>query len=282
MIMINIKERVINGLVGQAVADAVGNPFEFKSVMTDNHILEYAKNSKSLIISDDTQMTMFGLEAIINIDNFDSYKDSLIHSYSEWYITQSSKPSKTYMFAQGLMKFPSMYSVQAPGNTCLSSINALMHNEVVYNNSKGCGSVMRLLPFLFLPETREHSTDIAIMSGDITHKHIENGFAISKYMMTAYDVIEGKVPGFFNVDSISKLGQGWTAMECVNMAIWSYVNATSFEELLTLSINHEGDSDSVAAIAGSLWGLSGKYVPIEYIEKLDVLDAIEHIISRIK
>ena len=64
------------------------------------------------------------------------------------------------------------------------------------------------------------------------------------------------------------------------MAIWAYQNARDFDDLLVLSICHRGDSDSVAAIAGSLWGLSNK--EFSYYENVFEKRPIEYIIDRIK
>ena len=65
------------------------------------------------------------------------------------------------------------------------------------------------------------------------------------------------------------------------MAIWCYHNSTTFDELLRQSIAIDGDSDSVAAVAGSIWGLSGQEVPEQYIAKLNTLDPIKYAISLI-
>jgi ADP-ribosylglycohydrolase len=123
----------------------------------------------------------------------------------------------------------------------------------------------------------EDCIKFAKISGNITHKHKDNANAINTYMLAAYSSIIGDVYKFSGVNNISELGEGWIAPECVNMAIWAYSEANTFDELLALSIAHDGDSDSVAAVAGSLWGLSGREVPQKYIDKLDALDAIKYI-----
>ena len=280
----NTKERVINGLLGQAVADGVGNPFEFEDEFQEGQVVSNANSCRTIVISDDTQMAMFGLEAILNLNNFcDDYEAALIYSYSEWYLTQYQVYTKTHTFATGLLKYNQMFSRQAPGHTCLSAIKTLMDGKVVENDSCGCGSVMRLLPFVLLFDSMkfEEVLDIAIMSGNITHKHPQNKVATTLCMETYFDIIFGKVVPK-NATSIKQLGEGWTALECVEMAIWAYSHAKTFDELLELSITHKGDSDSVAAIAGSFWGVSGKEVPEKYINKIDALRPIKYLISRIK
>lgn len=279
----NLKERIINGLLGQAIADAAGNPFEFRSLIKSSDVSAYAENTKSLVISDDTQMAIFGLEAIINLKNEsgsieEKVRASFTKSYLNWYTTQTRGFCTTRVYNE-LLRFKSLFSIQSPGCTCLSALKSIRDGKQVINDSFGCGSVMRLLPVMSLLDRNELDTVVELgkITGSITHLHRENNRAIEKYILSAYILLKGQAVKSPSVSSISDLGSGWTAMECVDMALWAYNNANSFEHLLELSIAHDGDSDSVAAVAGSLWGISGKRVPIKYINKLDALDAIDYI-----
>lgn len=285
----NFKERIINGLYGQAVADAVGNPFEFKDDINPLDVINYANCVKKLTVTDDTQMCLFGFDAIQNVDQFSGRNyttqltRSLTKSYVDWFDTQNTSPHNHLDHVGGLLSFRSMWSTQSPGFTCLDSLEAIKSGEIVDNDSMGCGSVMRLLPMVSL--LQDHSLvdviDLARISGNITHKHYENAVAIRLYIDAAHKIVNNLLFGndYVGVTHITQLGDGWTALSCVNMAIWSYHTANSFDELLQLSVAHGGDSDSVAAVAGSLWGLSGREVPIKYIQKLDALDAIQYTIS---
>lgn len=53
-----------SALYSQAVADAIGNPFEFGNP-TGAVVSEYMGSPNQLRITDDTQMAMFSLEALI-------------------------------------------------------------------------------------------------------------------------------------------------------------------------------------------------------------------------
>jgi ADP-ribosylglycohydrolase len=296
----NLREKIINGLYGCAVADAVGNPFEFQKKINPVDVIKYANDTNKLVISDDTQMTMFGFEAIHNANDYGGVLDEeeirflFTDSYDDWYSTQikyppSDDPELMFNPRKCLNDFPSMFSVQAPGTTCLSSLYKLRYHAEVVNDSMGCGSVMRLLPLVSLYALDSFGfispNDVmkfAKISGNITHKHKDNDIAISMYMDCARDILFNNLSRPIRSSSsihISELGEGWIAPECVNMAIWAYAKANTFDELLALSIAHDGDSDSVAAVAGSLWGLSGREVPQKYIDKLDALDAINFLIK---
>jgi ADP-ribosyl-[dinitrogen reductase] hydrolase len=288
-----LKERIINALYGQAVADAVGNPFEFQNDIDPDNVVEYAKLADRLVISDDTQMSIFGMEAIEYSNHYsgniyEKIRQSFTESYIDWYYTQTNNPENHRSFSRnyGLLSFESMYSVQSPGNTCLNSLKTIKSGKIVKNNSKGCGSVMRLLPITLLAlqgYPHDEMVELAKITGAITHKHPENDKAIEGYMNIMQAIAHGLAfDPSIQANHISEIGEGWTAQECVNMAEWAYCKANSFEELLALSIAHGGDSDSVAAVAGSMWGFSGEEVPKKYIAKLDALDAVTYIVSRIK
>jgi ADP-ribosyl-[dinitrogen reductase] hydrolase len=291
----NFKEKIVNALYAQAVCDAVGNKFEFETDINPVHVIDYANSTDHLVISDDTQMALFGFEAIKNLDFFrgddvtieECVEKSFTKSYLDWYKTQTQNPvnHRLYNYSDTLLSFLSMWGVEAPGNTCLSALSTIKSGGIVNNNSKGCGSVMRLLPLVALrgKYSSDTCTYLAQITGDITHKHKENATAIEHYMniMEVIDCGLTFYSEFDKVAHISDIGEGWMAQECVDMSEWAYTKADSFDDLLRLSIAHDGDSDSVAAVAGTMWGLSGREVPKKYIEKLDALDAIKYIISKL-
>ena len=100
--------------------DAVGNPFEFRKNINPDDVVKYANDSKKLIISDDTQMTIFGFEAIHNANEFGGVLDEedvrflFTDSYLDWYSTQINYPPLELGFGDYLNCFDSMHSVQAP------------------------------------------------------------------------------------------------------------------------------------------------------------------------
>lgn len=275
------KTKIINALLGLAVGDAVGNRFEFETTIDPKSVLEWAHGTQPLIISDDTQMTLYGFEAMAEIGT--STEDGVIelefeNSYLDWYETQT-RPDSSSEFKFGLSKYSSMWSIQAPGNTCLQALRNIVRDSRVRNDSMGCGSVMRLLPALLATDPMQ----VGKISAGITHHHPTNADAVYLYINYANCLLNGiemQLPlDIIEARDIQDLGLGWTALECVKMAIWSHVNANTFDELLVSSIAHPGDSDSVAAIAGSLWGLGGGLADLSMVSRLDALDAINFIVG---
>lgn len=285
------KDLMRNAFYAMAVADAVGNEFEFKQGVDPASVVQYAQTAPHLEITDDTQMALFTAQAIddyirLNQSTPESFDDCCKCAYYDWYITQTRYFNPNiYTSDDGLLQFESLYKVQAPGLTCMRACEQIGHNEPVHNDSMGCGAVMRLLPFAGLFNLQHDATQLAVISGLTTHQHEKVKPSIERYIEAmgraafGYPIDKVHYPIVFQADHISQLGEGWIAPEAVNMAIWAAGTAKDFDELLAISIAHDGDSDSVGAMAGALWGLMGKDVPIKYVWKIVEKDAIEHVLT---
>ena len=257
------NERIANALRCMAVCDAVGYEFEFlqQDEFCKNDVLGHAKYEDSIRISDDTQMTLFGFESIFD-------KKTPTESYLDWYKTQTGNFSNNY---SGLLSFKELWADREPGDTCMKSLRSISAvGNRLKNDSKGCGAVMRLLPMMY-DKCPDGWVKESVKS---THDHPECMVA-AILLCRAYSGII-KIP---KEKCIADIGQGWTSMECVDMAIWAVYNSKTFDELLVNSIWHDGDSDSVAAIAGSIWGYLGK--DFDYYGKVVEKEPIEYIISRL-
>jgi ADP-ribosylglycohydrolase len=79
-----------------------------------------------------------------------------------------------YPASDWLGDIPELNNRRAPGNTCMSALRSLYHNEQVRNDSKGCGGVMRVAPIAFLPPANNSVEDVgrlAVEAVALTHKH---------------------------------------------------------------------------------------------------------------
>jgi ADP-ribosylglycohydrolase len=56
-------------------------------------------------------------------------------------------------------------------------------------------------------------------------------------------------------EALVELGEGWTAEEALSIALACALAAPDLETGVRLAVNHDGDSDSTAAIAGNLLGV---------------------------
>jgi len=75
----------------------------------------------------------------------------------------------------------------------------------------------------------------------------ETKAAIDKAMRLARDGVPGP-------EQIGELGEGWVAEEALAIALYCALAAPDYTSGVLLAVNHNGDSDSTGAMAGSLLG----------------------------
>jgi ADP-ribosylglycohydrolase len=85
-----------------------------------------------------------------------------------------------------------------------------------------------------------------------------------------------------NAEAIQRLGEGWTGEEALAIALFASFRGEDLVDTLRIAANHDGDSDSTAAIAGNIRGAEeGLYgLPLEWIQGLDVFDPLVEIARR--
>lgn len=313
--MARLKERFSGCLLGGAIGDALGYPVEFMSREAIEHkygpggVKDFTErryfNDKALI-SDDTQMTLFTANGLmwaayrIKTRGFGDWISSGIWpAYLRWLATQSSTAGvpKQYLQPQAfedkddyIMAQKELFSNRAPGCSCLSALRSGMCGDLNHpiNNSKGCGSVMRVAPVgLYFYDDPDMAFWVGAKSGAITHGHrtgqlaagaaaeiiarITAGENISRSVietmkrirrlkggMALYNVLnyamEAATVGVEPEDAIPTIGGGWTADEALGIAVFCAVYADTLNDALLLAVNHDGDSDSTGAICGNIVG----------------------------
>lgn len=284
-------------LLGGAIGDSLGAEIEFLSLAEIRR--RYPGGIKDLpphmglrgAITDDTQMTLFTAEGIIRALIRSELKGichppSVIHhALLRWYKTQGGKPI-VQTDDVGLIEDRRLRVCRAPGNTCLSSLGASAHfGDVARNNSKGCGSIMRVAPIaLMFP--RDQVRRMAIETSALTHGHVTGQLAAAAWAEMLADVAAGALleetatrtgeiyarldggnetaraiqaalaaPRDGAGETVESLGGGWTAEEALSIALYACLIGNSFEEALAIAVTHGGDSDSTGAIAGNMLGL---------------------------
>jgi len=298
-------------LYGVAVGDAVGNPLEFKSTVTQDDAIE-SMNSDRLNPSDDTQMSLFLAEALSSWGggNHD-LAPTLERAYVRWLRTQNEEYHKGS--DGGLLRFKSLYAVEAPGRTCMNSAEAIHSGIPVVNDSKGNGTVMRCAPIALYGHRRRlleaEMLHIATVDALVTHKHpyaaISSGFqvllldmllhgltlpnalreagcAISCMVERSHPVV-GLAQEATDIKRYYQMRDafgGWVAEEALALAIGSVMHSYSYEEAIVNAVTISGDSDTVAAIAGAIAVCSGK-VPLQSLQKKVTLSKPIDYISRL-
>ena len=168
------KNRIRGSLLGGAAGDALGYAVEFLGEREifgkygREGIREYRLDSarNKALISDDTQMTLFTAEALINYlkqSKESPRRNELLRyhaaaAYQDWLVTQErifeGPKNPSGKSQKPLREIPEMYARRAPGLTCLSALETRKAQKASgksfikdkINNSKGCGGVMRVAP----------------------------------------------------------------------------------------------------------------------------------------
>ena len=190
--MNTLQERIRGSLVGGAIGDALGYPVEFISsyegiqahygergitrLDTRQHWLDETGQAGKAVVSDDTQMTLYTANGLLNAQKQNiSLKYGICRAYIEWYLTQVGKKTPKYRDCW-ITDIPEMNHRRAPGNTCISALDSIYRGREPMNNSKGCGGVMRIapIPLYAAVEDRmsiEEADKLAGEAAEITHQH---------------------------------------------------------------------------------------------------------------
>lgn len=313
-----IADRVLGCLFGGAVGDGFGYAIEFNRLAEirrkhgPDGLLEPVLHDGKLIVSDDTQMTLFTASALSDVAGDEDPTPAIRAAYLDWHRTQTGKgPSAD---DEGLLRFAELWRARAPGMTCMSALAAGGHGtpQRRINNSKGCGGVMRVAPIgLRLSWDDRRAFDVAARAAAITHGHpsgylsaavmasvvrqLLDGTSLSEATDRACEVFAADADGQETLSAIQRafelartspdhgrdvelgrLGEGWVGEEALAIALYSVLVTSDFEEAMRVSANHDGDSDSTASIAGQLLGARDGLarMPWAWVRNLDVFDAL--------
>lgn len=293
------KTKLRSILAAGALGDAAGYAVEFHSWAAIQQewgpqgLAQWPISPKSgrMSASDDTQMTLFAMEAISaalrRAGSATTCADIVAASsegFLRWLQTQQGNGP---IGSVGLRSRTELFHRAAPGNTCLQALGLLARGASVNNQSKGCGAAMRAAPYAML--AGKFGLDFvwraAAEQGDLTHRHIDghiSGAALAFIIgsepkdvgelaacsLKAADRAElagavGTAHKLRQAVSLSTcpmdpktlcdvIGEGWVGDEAVGLALWCALRSSSVAEAIFLAANHRGDSDSTASIAGQL------------------------------
>lgn len=191
--------------MGGAVGDALGYEVEFMSLSSirkrfgEKGITRYVLHNGVSEFSDDTQMTLFTLEGLMNgiIDTKAGKPEDILpyikNAYLNWYKTQTEHPKSQP--DSWMSNLQTLWSRRAPGNTCMGALENIANGFDVDNNSKGCGGVMRVAPIGIFNAVHsniyryEDTAHLAGWAADLTHKHIASTFASATLAMIVENCI---------------------------------------------------------------------------------------------
>ncbi|KEO81576.1 crystallin [Tumebacillus flagellatus] len=294
------KDQVIGGVLGLAVADAVGVPAEFSSRerLKANPVQTMegygTHNQPPGTWSDDSSMTFCLLESLCKGYDLDDLADRFVRWYRDAYWTPhgvvfdigiaTSKAISKLM--QGVP------AVQAGGTS---------------ESDNGNGSLMRILPlayFLESVEDEQKRLEIIHQVSAVTHGHLRSQIGCAIYVEMALQLLKGLPPHLAyvnmqenvlkyysnggqevadeleNYDRVLKgkifrapqstIRSSGYVVHTLEAALWCFLQNLTYKGTVLDAVNLGEDTDTVAAVAG---GLAGIYyglqsIPAEWVEGL--------------
>jgi ADP-ribosylglycohydrolase len=274
-------------ILGLAIGDALGHPTEFLTLeqirqrygfagVTD---FEPSPGHPAGTYTDDTQMSIAVAEALIEAG--DQPLGVLMKSMARRFVEWADSPDNN----------------RAAGRACMTGCANLRRGldwrtaGVAW--SKGCGSAMRVAPVgLYYHRDLNLMLEVACASSLPTHRHPTGVAAAAGAAAAVALLLRGTTPGALVPalldltrhldagyatkvaqvgdvldrepdDAMATLGEGWVGEEAVADALYCFLRAPrDYERTVLTAANSQGDSDSIACIAGAM---SGAYNGIEAI-----------------
>lgn len=269
--MNSLQDRIRGSLVGGAIGDALGYPVEFvysykeieqrygfggiKRLDTVQHWLPKEEQAGKAVVSDDTQMTLYTANGLLNAKRIGlSFKYCITSAYVEWNLTQARKKSSKYKDCW-ISNLPELNKRRAPGRTCTSALDAIFKGREVYNDSKGNGGVMRIAPVALYSMINgrlsiEEADRLAGDAAAITHKHPLGYISAALAAHVIYRLAEDKLPT--RGDLLHHIREGLSVVE--NLYRIERDEITQMTHLVTLATeyaqNGKSDVENIETLGG--------------------------------
>lgn len=222
-------------MLGAIIGDLAGSIYEFEQVKKHRNILIKNIIEENSFFSDDTILTVAIADAILNKKD---YGDTL----KKYALKYENKMPK------GIEYFKTMFS---------SGFMAWARGEK-QGQSRGNGAMMRISPVGFLFNTENDVIKNSYLATIPSHNSIE---AINCAKMVSLIIFYSR-KGFSKKEIIDKLNLtikkptikkfNYTCNDTIDICLYSFFTADSFEESIRLAISFGGDTDTNACIVGSM------------------------------
>ncbi|WP_418791819.1 ADP-ribosylglycohydrolase family protein [Phosphitispora sp. TUW77] len=247
-------------MIGAIIGDIVGSVYEWNNIKTK----EFPLFNPGCFFTDDTVMTLAIAEGMFNGGSAEA-------------------------FIQSMKKYGHMYPDAGYGGRFG---NWLFSEDIHPYNSWGNGSAMRVSSVAWLFDTLSTIEQYAEVSAAVTHNHpegIKGAQATSSAIFLARkgktkDEIKAYVESKYGYDlsrTLEEIRPDYrfyqSCQETVPEAIIAFLESVDFEDAIRNAISLGGDSDTLAAITGSI-AEAAYDVPVEIKENaLSILD--EHLLD---
>jgi ADP-ribosylglycohydrolase len=222
-------------MIGAIVGDIVGSIYEFNNIKTK----EFQLFGKDCFFTDDTVMTLAVADALLAGGKPDDFIDSMKRLGNLYPYSGYGGRFRVWLFSDSREPY----------------------------NSYGNGSAMRVSPCAWIADSLAEAEALAARSAVVTHDHAEG---IKGAQATAAAIylartgagktdIKSRIEGEYGYDLSRTLDEirptynfNETCQKTVPEAIIAFLESDGFEDAVRNAISLGGDSDTLAAITGSI------------------------------
>lgn len=222
-------------MIGAIIGDIVGSVYEWNNIKTK----DFPLFSSKCFFTDDTVMTLAISEGLMNGGSVDA-------------------------FIQAMKKYGHLYPDIGYGGRFGSWLSS---EDIHPYNSWGNGSAMRVSPVAWMFDTLSEVEQYAEVSAAVTHNHPEGIKGAQATAAAIFLARKGKSKNEIKAYIESKYGYDLSrtldeirpsysfnesCQETVPEAITAFLESVDFEDAIRNAISLGGDSDTLAAITGSI------------------------------
>ena len=230
-------------MIGAIAGDIIGAPYEFNNIKTT----DFDIFNKKTDFTDDTVMLL---------------------ANAKWLLDSLKNPNKYSLdkLEEFMVGFGEKYRGAGYGGMFYKWLFQRATKRMPYN-SYGNGSAMRVAPVGWACETIEETLQVAKISANITHNHIEGITGAQATAASIFLAREGKSKK--EIKSFIEQAFGYdlnrtcdeirpyykfneTCQETVPEAIIAFLESSDFENAIRLAVSLGGDSDTLACITGGI------------------------------
>lgn len=227
-------------MTGAIIGDIVGSRFEFDNLKSK----EFELFDSECDFTDDSVMTLAVAKAFMKYETVTDYEE-----FKKHLVEVMHDVGKRYPYCGYGGRF----------------LVWMMRDHTQPYNSCGNGSAMRVSPVGWFASSLEECERLAAATAEVTHNHpegIKGAVSVAGAIFLArngcsMEEIKRYVSRFYDIDfTLDEIRDEYDFMvvcqESVPQAFQAFFESTDFEDTIRNAISIGGDSDTVAAISGSI------------------------------
>ena len=237
-------------MLGAIVGDVVGSVYEWNNIKTK----EFPFFREDCFFTDDTVMTCAVAEAIMNGGQKDNFIDAMKKygrmypnadygaRFNRWLMTDNREPYNSFGNGSAMRVSPCAWIVDATTDELPSGAKRLaqLSSEVTHNHPEGIKGAMATADAIFMCRY--------FFGGDGVDNPAEIKRRVKEHIEKEYGYDLSKT-----LDEIRPTYRfNETCQDTVPQAIVAFLESTDFEDAIRNAISLGGDSDTLAAITGSI------------------------------